>query len=136
MQPTRIGLSFSKLPLTLQPPIANNELIIRAAASICFALTLLCPVFCLAKTDSECSAHAPLDGENSEAMSIGAVIEKPGVGVPSPHNCLLCMEGLASAPTAKLDPARRLRLAARHRALSKPPPTAARRHALLQTFLF
>jgi hypothetical protein len=67
---------------------------LRVTVIICFLLTLFCPVFCLAKTDSECSAHAPQDGENCEAMSIGAVVEKPGSGVPSPQKCLLCFEEL------------------------------------------
>ena len=49
---------------------------IRIAASICFALTLLCPVFCLTDVGDDCAARTSLDGENCEAMSIGAVIEK------------------------------------------------------------
>jgi hypothetical protein len=109
---------------------------VRVTVIICFILTLFCPVFCLAKTDSECSAHASLDDENCEAKSIGAVVEKPGLGVPSPHKCLLSLEGFLSPVTADLVPTRRLWLGARLRALSKPPPAAARRHALLQTFLF
>ena len=62
---------------------------IRIAASICFALTLLCPVFCLAEIGDECSAHASLDGENCEAMSIGAVVEKPSIGVASADQLLV-----------------------------------------------
>jgi hypothetical protein len=109
---------------------------IRIGVSICFALTLLCPVFCLAETGGECSAHASLDGENCEAMSIGAVVEKPGFGMASPDRSLPAFDGLLSSTTAVLDPVRRLRSAARHRERTKPPPAAARRHALLQTFLF
>jgi hypothetical protein len=110
--------------------------VIRIGVSICFALTLLCPVFCLAETGGECSAHASLDGENCEAMSIGAVVEKPGIGMPSPDQSLPAFDGFLSSESAALDRDRGLRLAARHREQTKPPPAAARRHALLQTFLF
>jgi hypothetical protein len=109
---------------------------IRIAASICFALTLLCPVLCLANSADDCSAHAPLDGENCEAMSIGAVVEKPGIGVSSPDQFLPSLDGFATSALAVFESACGLRLAASHRAQVKPPPAAARRHALLQSFLF
>jgi hypothetical protein len=108
----------------------------RIAASICLALTLLCPVLCLANTADECSAHASLDGENCEAMSIGALVEKTNIGVSSPDQYLPALDGLVSSALAVLDSASGLRLAARHREQAKPPLAAARRHALLQTFLF
>jgi hypothetical protein len=108
---------------------------IRLGVSICFALTLLCPVFCLAETGGECSAHASLDGENCEAMSIGAVVEKPGIGLVSPDQSLPAFDGFLSSESAALDRDRGLR-SARYREQTKPPPVAARRHALLQSFLF
>ena len=109
---------------------------IRLGMSICFALTLLCPLLCLAQTGGECSAHASPDGENCEAMSIGAVVEEPGIGVASPERSLPSVDDFATSDFAALDAACRLRWAARHRRRVKPPPAAARRHALLQTFLF
>jgi hypothetical protein len=109
---------------------------IRLGVSICFALTLLCPVFCLAEMDGECSAHAPQDGDNCEAMSIGAVVEKPALGVASADQAFPSLDFCLSSDFAALDAACRLRLAAGHREEAKPPPAAARRHALLQTFLF
>jgi hypothetical protein len=109
---------------------------IRIGVSLCFALTLLCPVFCLEETGGECSAHASLDGENCEAMSVGAVLEKPGIGLVSPDHSLPAFDGFSASESTALDCDRGLRLAARHREQTKPPPAAARRHALLQTFLF
>ncbi len=109
---------------------------IRIAVSICFALTLLCPVFCLAETGGECSALAPQDGDNCEVMSIGAVVEKPDIGMAEAAQSLPSLDGFVVFGLAALDPASRWRLAAGHREETKPPPTAARRHALLQTFLF
>jgi hypothetical protein len=109
---------------------------IRMVVSIWFALTLLCPVFCLAETGGDCSAYAPQDGDNCEAMSIGAVVEKPGIGVASADQSLPSLDGFVVSGFAALDPAARWRLAAGHREEIKPPPAAARRHALLQTFLF
>jgi hypothetical protein len=66
---------------------------IRMVVSIWFALTLLCPVFCLAETGGDCSAYAPQDGDNCEAMSIGAVVEKPGFGMASPDQSLPAFDG-------------------------------------------
>jgi hypothetical protein len=109
---------------------------IRMGVIICFALTLLCPVFCLAATGDECSAHASLNGDNCEAMSIGAVVEKPARGISSPGQSILSSDGLLSPATSAVDPAGRWRLAARYWEQTKPSPTAARRQALLQAFLF
>jgi hypothetical protein len=109
---------------------------LRIAASICFALTLLCPVLCLANTADDCSAHASLDGDNCEAMSIGALVEKPVIGVSSLDQFLPSLGGFISSSLAVFDSACGLRLAAKYLEQTKPPPAAARRHALLQTFLF
>ena len=109
---------------------------IRMAVSLWFGMTLLCPVVCLAETGVECSAHAPLDGDNCEAMSVGAVVEKLGIGAAPADQLLPSFDGFVAPGFAALDPAGRLRPAAKYREKAKPPPAAARRHALLQTFLF
>jgi hypothetical protein len=109
---------------------------VRVLASICFALTLFCPVLCLANTGDECSAHASLDGENCEAMSIGAVVEKPCLGLLSPDQWVTSLDGFVSPDFVVLNLTCRLRFAGRHREQTKSPPAAARRHAILQTFLF
>jgi hypothetical protein len=108
---------------------------LRITAIICFTLTLFCPLVCLADTDSDCSAHAGQNGDNCEAMSIGAVVAKPTCGIISPHQYLLSLEGLLSPATVDANSFNRFLLNARHRAAAKPPP-AARRQALLQSFLF
>ena len=108
---------------------------IRIAASICFALTLLCPVFCLANTADECSAYASPDGENCEAMSIGAVVEKPGIGVSLPERFLPSFDDFA-LPTSLPSMPPAVAVGSPASRANKPPPAAARRHALLQTFLF
>jgi hypothetical protein len=110
-----------------------NSLMLRITAIICFTLTLFCPVFCLADTD--CSAHAERNGGNCEAMSIGAIVEKPTCGIISPHQDLLSLDGVLSPATAGVTSFSRFLLDARHPAAAKPPP-AARRQALLQSFLF
>jgi hypothetical protein len=109
---------------------------IRIAVSLCFGLTLLCPVFCLTETGAECSAHAPLDGDNCEAMSIGAMVEKTASDFASADQSLPSLDGFVTSGFAALDPVGRVPRAAGHREGAKPPPAAARRHALLQTFLF
>ena len=73
---------------------------LRITAIICFTLTLFCPVFCLADTDSDCSAHAEQNGDNCEAMSVGAIVEKPTCGIISPHQFLLSLDGVLSPATA------------------------------------
>ena len=109
---------------------------IRIAASLCFGLTLLCPVVCLARTGDECSAHAPQGGDNCEAMSIGAVVEQTASGFASADQSHPSYDGFVTSGFAAVDPVGRLRRAAGHREEAKPPPAAARRHALLQIFLF
>jgi hypothetical protein len=109
---------------------------IRLGLSICFALTLLCPVFCLAETDAECSAHASLDGENCEAMAIGAVVEKSDFGLASPQQLFPSFDGFLPLESFACGSDCQSQFARRYGLHSKPPPTAARRHALLQTFLF
>jgi hypothetical protein len=108
---------------------------VRTATIICFTLTLFCPVFCLADTDGDCSALAERSGDNCQAMSIGAIVEKPNDGIISPHRYLLSLDGLLSPVTADVNPFNRFVVDARHPAAAKPPP-AARRQALLQSFLF
>ncbi len=110
---------------------------IRIAATICFALTLLCPVFCLAgaEADGPCSDHEPSSGRNCEAMSVGALIagsERPATPTDRPLPSIDFLR-LADIPPAA--PRLCARPASRNRANSKPPP-AATRQALLQTFLF
>jgi hypothetical protein len=112
-----------------------DALMLRITMMICFTLTLFCPVVCLADTDSDCSAHAEQNGDNCEAMSIGAVIAKPTCGIISPHQYLLSLDGPLSPVAADVKSFNRFLLHARHHAAAKPPP-AARRQALLQSFLF
>jgi hypothetical protein len=109
---------------------------IRVIVTICFALTLLCPVFCLADTDRECSSTVQPDGDNCEAMSIGAVVEKSDFGTLSPGHFLPSLDGLLPIEPAKCGCDCRLPSARRYWRHPKPPPEAARRHALLQSFLF
>ncbi len=104
-------------------------------AIFCFTLTLFCPVFCLADSDADCSAHAEQNGDNCEAMSIGAVVEKPNGSIITPHQYLLALDGLLSPATANVNSFNRFLLDARRRVAAKPPP-AARRQALLQSYLF
>jgi hypothetical protein len=108
---------------------------LRITAIICFTLTLFCPVFCLAGTDGDCSAHAERDGDNCEAMSIGAIVEKPNDGIISPHQYVLSLDGLLSPAMADVNSFNRFLLNARHSVAAKPPPAACRQ-ALLQSFLF
>jgi hypothetical protein len=112
---------------------------IRVTALICFVLSLLCPVFCLAKTAGagECSDCTQSTGENCEAMSVGAVVEK------SDHHTQFQDHALPSffdEPFSPADSAPGSRdslwSASWNRDHAKAPPTAARRHALLQSFLF
>ena len=112
-----------------------DALMLRITVMICFTLTLFCPVVCLADTDGDCSAHAEQNGDNCEAMSIGAVVAKPTCGILSPDQYRLSLEGLLSPATADVNSFNRFLWDARHQAAAKPPP-AARRQALLQSFLF
>ena len=58
----------------------------RIGVIICCALTLLCPVVCLAGSSGECSAHDSQSSENCEAMAIGAIWwNEPDFGIASPH---------------------------------------------------
>jgi hypothetical protein len=109
---------------------------LRMIAIICFTLTLFCPVFCLADTDSECSDHVQRNDGNCEAMSIGAVVEKSNRGVRTLYQLLPSFNGFLYADAAVSGSACRLQSARWYREHSKPPPTAMRRHALLQSFLF
>ena len=63
------------MPFYIDLPLINNGMR-RIAVTICFALTLLCPVFCLANASDECSEHSQPMSENCEAMTFGAVVEK------------------------------------------------------------
>jgi hypothetical protein len=109
---------------------------IRITMSLCFALTLLCPVFCLTGTGGDCSAHGSQDGDNCEAMSIGAVVEQTASGCASADQWLPSLDGFVVSGITAVDPAGRLRRAAGYREEAKPPPAAARRQSLLQIFLF
>jgi hypothetical protein len=108
---------------------------IRIAAILCFSLTLLCPIFCLAEVDGECSDHGQSNGRNCEAMSVGAVVVKPEI-VTTPLDYLLpTTDFLFLADLPGVGSYRWLQLIAWNRANAKSPP-AATRQALLQTFLF
>jgi hypothetical protein len=108
---------------------------IRIAAILCFSLTLLCPIFCLAEVDGKCSDHDQLSGRNCEAMSVGAVVAKPVVDATPLYQLLPALDFLLSADYPGVGSHSRVTLAAWNRANTKAPP-AATRQALLQTFLF
>jgi hypothetical protein len=108
---------------------------IRIVATLCFSLTLLCPIFCLAEGDGDCSDHGRSDGRNCEAMSVGAVVVK-SVNDTTTHCLLLsAVDRLLSTESPAIPFCHRTPLAAWNRAVTKPPP-ASTRHALLQSFLF
>lgn len=109
---------------------------LRTAVTICFALTLLCPVICLADTGDECSEHSQPMSRNCEAMSFGAVIEKVDSCISSLHDFVLCLDTLSLSKIVADRSRDRTRLAHEHPLRAKLPPDASRRHALLQTFLF
>jgi hypothetical protein len=108
---------------------------IRIAATLCFSLTLLCPIFCLAEVDGECSDHGQSSGRNCEAMSVGALVVKSEVATPLLHHLLSAIDPLFLAESPVVGSHRWLQVAAWNRANTKSPP-AATRQALLQTFLF
>jgi hypothetical protein len=109
---------------------------IRVTVVIVFALSLLCPVFCLAEAAGGCPSHDRPDAENCEAMSFGAVVEKADDGPPAPHRSLPSFDGPLTPGSSAPGPRPGLRPSPRDRGRAKPPPSATRRHALLQTFLF
>jgi hypothetical protein len=108
---------------------------IRIAATLCFLLTLLCPIFCLAEADGGCSDHGPSNSRNCEAMSVGAVVVKSEVATTPLHHQLLAVDPLSPTESLAVGSHRWLQLAAWNRANTKSPP-AATRQAILQTFLF
>jgi len=57
------------------------------------------PLVCLAATPSECSAHDRERGQNCEAMSFGAVVQKPAAGTLPPHQSLPSCDGLLPLET-------------------------------------
>jgi hypothetical protein len=108
---------------------------IRIAATLCFSLTLLCPIFCLAEVDGECSDHGQSNGRNCEAMSVGAVVVKPEIATTPLYHLLPTADFLFLAEFTGVVSHRWLQLTAWNRSNAKAPP-AAIRQALLQTFLF
>jgi hypothetical protein len=108
---------------------------IRVTVILCFTLTLLCPVFCLAEGDGECSPYAQADGDNCEAMTFGAVLEKTEAGAASADQLLPSFDGPLTPESAAFGSYRRLNLSPRCRWHSPLPSVAKRRRALLQTFL-
>jgi hypothetical protein len=108
----------------------------RITVILCFMLTLLCPVFCLAKSGGDCSAHDQPMSENCEAMTFGAKLEKPETGIPSEHQLLPCAHGLCLPEMVTVDSYGGLHSIVHISRNAKPPPDGPRRHALLQTFLF
>jgi hypothetical protein len=108
---------------------------IRTVAVLSFALSLLCPVFCLTKTAEACHAQDQPNNENCEAMSSGALVERfdnHTLTNPSPS----CLDGVLPFDLSRIHPHVRAPLAPRHRDPVLRPPSAARRLALLQSFLF
>ena len=108
----------------------------RIAVTICFTLTLLCPVFCLANAGDECSEHSQPMSENCEAMTFGAVVEKVHSSIPSLHELLPSLAGFSVSDAVAGDCRDWWRFVPQNRSHAKSPPDAARRHALLQSFLF
>ncbi|MDR3638216.1 MAG: hypothetical protein P4L84_30710 [Isosphaeraceae bacterium] len=108
---------------------------IRIAATLCFSLTLLCPIVCLAEAGDDCVDHGQSDGGNCEAMSIGAVVAKSVIDTTPLCSLLPAVDQLVPTVSPAAGCHRGLPLAAWNRANAKPPP-ASTRHALLQTFLF
>src|SRR5258708_5859078 len=107
---------------------------IRISAALCFSLTLLCPIFCLAEVDGDCSNHDQAEGRNCEAMSIGAVVVKSEIGTSPLCQLLPSVDQLLATESSAVGPRLRLQLAAWIRANTKAPP-ASTRQALLQTYL-
>jgi hypothetical protein len=112
-----------------------SDLMIRMAATLCFSLTLLCPIFCLAEVGGDCSDHGQSNGRNCEAMSVGAVVVKSVIGTTPLCQLLPSMDQLLPTESPVVGSPRWLQLVAWNRANTKPPP-ASTRQALLQTFLF
>ena len=108
----------------------------RIGVIICFALTLLCPVVCLAGTSDECSTHDSQSSENCEAMASGAVVNEPHFGIASPHQFQPNSDGVLPHGIAALRAESRLLVTAKQAEHAKSSPIAARRQAILQIFLF
>lgn len=108
---------------------------IRIAATICFSLTLLCPIFCLAEVDGDCSDQGQSSGGNCEAISVGAVVVKSVIDATPLYQPLPALDFLLFVDQPGVGSRPRVKLAAWNRANAKSPP-AATRQALLQTFLF
>jgi hypothetical protein len=108
---------------------------IRIAATLCFSLTLLCPIFCLAEADGDCSDYGQSKGRNCEAMSIGAVVVKSETGTTSLYQLLPFVNAFLPTESPAVGSHRWSQLAVWNRANTKPPP-ASTRQSLLQTFLF
>ncbi len=108
---------------------------IRIAATLCFYVTLLCPVFCLADEAGPCSGDAQTDARNCEAMTIGAVVVKSVIDTSPLRSWLPALDGLLPPAPSAVGPPRRVTPAVWNRAASRPP-NASTRHALLQVFLF
>jgi hypothetical protein len=108
---------------------------IRIAATFCFLLTLLCPIFCLAEAGGDCADHVRSDGGNCEAMSVGALVVKSEVGSTALAQLLPCLDRLLTTASVAVGTRRFSGLVAWNRATTNPPP-ASTRQALLQSFLF
>ncbi len=111
------------------------DFMIRIAATLCFSLTLLCPIFCLAEVESGCADHDRSGGGNCEAMSVGAVVAKPVMDLTTLDGRLPALDFLRSASVPGVGSHPWVKPAAWNRANIKAPP-AATRQALLQIFLF
>jgi len=108
----------------------------RITLTICFTLTLLCPVFCLASASDECSEHSQPMSENCEAMTFGAVVEKVHSGMHSLHELLPSLTDFSPSDAVAGNYGEWSRFTPQNCSHAKSPPNAARRHALLQSFLF
>jgi hypothetical protein len=108
----------------------------RIVISMCFALTLLCPIVCLANNGDECASHESLMGDNCEAMLFGAVVEKPSSDVVSQAHSLPAFDSFVLLTSFSSGCDFRLQCGLQYEERCQPPPTAARRHSLLQSFLF
>jgi hypothetical protein len=109
---------------------------IRVTAAVCFLLTLLCPVVCLANLDGDACAAVEPNSENCEAMSIGAVFEKPVIGVASLHQLCPSLDSFLQLKLRLVSGESHPQMTRWLQCHTKPPSPALRRLAVLQAFLF
>ncbi|MDG3004858.1 hypothetical protein [Paludisphaera mucosa] len=106
----------------------------RLASILCILLILLCPFVCMTTTAAE---EAGLDrdcDEVCEVIAVGAVVGRLD-GDAAAQNPSTWLDVLPS-PFLLASPARPSSFAIVEGGSARPPSTAMRRQALLQTFLF